>query len=444
MKVNRDYFLELSKNVFESLENSEALSLELIGENSDYIRFNHSRVRQTGSVDDFELGGRYLKKMNGQIHSSNFALRLNGEIATDKNKLQTKLDEAKQDCQDLPIDPFVQWPQGDFKSETIQLGQLTSATEMFEPLFQTPKNMNIVGIFSTGRMLRASAHSEGAFHWFEKERYDLDFSVFTPSNRSIKYTRSGRQWDQAHYVEEVEKLYEQQKLLEKPAQTIPRGQYRVYLAPAAVSEILTLLSHGVFSEAAIRQKQSPFFERSKKLSAKVNFYEDFRYQDVPRFNEYGSLAPEVIPIIQEGELRESLIGQRTAGEYQLSSNAASDNECMKSPLLDSGALDEDLIETELGNGLWISNLHYLNWSDLIGGRITGMTRYACFVIEGGEKQAPFENMRFDASIFDILGPQLIELSNHCHEIPNTSTYFHRSPGAIRTPGLIIENFPLTL
>ena len=30
------------------------------------------------------------------------------------------------------------------------------------------------------------------------------------------------------------------------------------------------------------------------------------------------------------------------------------------------------------------NLHYLNWSDNIGGRITGMTRYACFWVENGE------------------------------------------------------------
>ena len=50
---------------------------------------------------------------------------------------------------------------------------------------------------------------------------------------------------------------------------------------------------------------------------------------------------------------------------------------------------------KIDTGLYLGNLHYLNWSDNIGGRITGMTRYACFWVEDGEIVAPIENMRFE-------------------------------------------------
>jgi len=48
---------------------------------------------------------------------------------------------------------------------------------------------------------------------------------------------------------------------------------------------------------------------------------------------------------------------------------------------------------ELGTGIYVSNLHYLNYSDRQACRMTGMTRFACFWVENGELVAPIRPNR---------------------------------------------------
>ena len=100
--------------------------------------------------------------------------------------------------------------------------------------------------------------------------------------------------------------------------------------------------------------------------------------------------------------------------------------------------------SHLNQGLYLSNLHYLNWSDRIGGRITGMTRYACFWVENGKIVSPIENMRFDDSIYNFFGEQLYGISDTVEYVPEVGTYDGRQPGGIMVPSMIIDNFNLTL
>ena len=112
--------------------------------------------------------------------------------------------------------------------------------------------------------------------------------------------------------------------------------------------------------------------------------------------------------------------------------------------MNSGDLHEDDILNQLGTGLYLSNLHYLNWSDNLGGRITGMTRYACFWIEDGEVVAPIENMRFDDSIYNFFGNNLESVSDTVMFNPEIGTYNSRSLGGTYCPGILLSSFSLTL
>ena len=56
------------------------------------------------------------------------------------------------------------------------------------------------------------------------------------------------------------------------------------------------------------------------------------------------------------------------------SNSWGMGEYMRSPLMESGDIENDECLEKLGTGIFISNIHYLNWSDTVGGRITGLTR----------------------------------------------------------------------
>ena len=98
----------------------------------------------------------------------------------------------------------------------------------------------------------------------------------------------------------------------------------------------------------------------------------------------------------------------------------------------------------LGTGLYLSNLHYLNWSDRPKGRITGMTRYACFWVENGELKAPIENLRWDDTLFRLFGSEMEATTDALSTFPRSSTYGMRSVGSDRSPGMLLSSMNFTL
>ena len=73
-----------------------------------------------------------------------------------------------------------------------------------------------------------------------------------------------------------------------------------------------------------------------------------------------------------------------------------------------------------------------------------MTRYACFWVEEGKIKAPVNVMRFDDSVYRMLGENLLALTRQREFLLDPSTYQQRSTNTIRLPGALIEDFKLTL
>ena len=73
-----------------------------------------------------------------------------------------------------------------------------------------------------------------------------------------------------------------------------------------------------------------------------------------------------------------------------------------------------------------------------------MTRFATFWVEGGEPVAPVTAMRFDESIYDALGPKLVALTRERELLLDADTYGQRSTASICVPGLVVDDFTLTL
>ena len=53
-------FNNLCESLFSQLMPGENLVLSLNGENSQFVRFNNASVRQTGMVDDADLGLKFI------------------------------------------------------------------------------------------------------------------------------------------------------------------------------------------------------------------------------------------------------------------------------------------------------------------------------------------------------------------------------------------------
>ncbi|MEQ1724131.1 MAG: metallopeptidase TldD-related protein, partial [Pseudobdellovibrio sp.] len=77
-------------------------------------------------------------------------------------------------------------------------------------------------------------------------------------------------------------------------------------------------------------------------------------------------------------------------------------------------------------------------------RITGMTRFACFWVENGEIIGPIQDLRFDDTLYNLFGSELINLTDHASTFVNTSTYQKRSLGGMKVPGVLLNKMNFTL
>ena len=100
--------------------------------------------------------------------------------------------------------------------------------------------------------------------------------------------------------------------------------------------------------------------------------------------------------------------------------------------------------SHLDTGLAIGNLWYLNYADRNDCRITGMTRFATFWVENGEAIAPVKAMRFDDSLYHLLGDRLEGLTRERELLVSPETYEGRSSASALLPGILVSGIDLAL
>jgi predicted Zn-dependent protease len=426
-----------------NLHADEQFTLRLQGEVSQFTRFNHARVRQTGIVTD----GSLQLKLIAQQRSSSVEFPFTGDPEIDLLQAQAALATLRVEVPQLPVDPYLVLPTGNATSHEVHAGDLLPAASAVANLLPVVSGLDFTGLYAGGVMMRGYADSSGQKHWFATESYTLDYSLFTNTGQAVKGTLAGSHWDDAAYQSKIAESKTQLTRLAQPLKTIERGKYRSYLAPAATADLLGMLSWGGISEAALQQGRSCFgaLQRGEQaLSPQLTIAENFQRGLVPRFNELGEIAPAHLTLIDRGQLANTLVNARTAKEYQKPANGANRSESLRSAEISPGNLAPDRILATLDTGLYLSNLHYLNWSDRPTGRVTGMTRYACFWVERGEIVAPIANLRFDESLYRCWGENLLALTDWVEFIPDVDTYGSRQLGGSWAPGLLVEDFTYTL
>ncbi|GAB4473615.1 MAG: TldD/PmbA family protein [Elainellaceae cyanobacterium] len=436
-------FLALAEAIAAQLLPAEQFTLSLNAEQSQFVRFNQARVRQAGRIVDCRVG---LTLMAAQ-RTASWRFPLTGNWETDWAIAAAALADLRADLSHLPIDPYQVLPSGESTSRDVHQGRLLSPESVVDVLLPEVDGLDFAGIYAGGRMLQAYADSVGQRHWFATDSFSLDYSLFTADGQAVKGTLAGGEWDAAAYATKLADSKRQLERLSRTPKPIPKGGYRVYLAPAALAEIVAMFSWGGVSESALQQGESALgaLQRGDRtLSPQFTLQENFAPGLVPRFNNLGEIAPMSLTLIDQGKLVNTLINSRTAKEYGKTANGANSSESLRSPEVCPGSLPAAEVLKALDTGLYLSNLHYLNWSDRPTGRITGMTRYACFWVEQGEIVAPIENLRFDESLYRCLGENLMALTQHADFIPNVDTYDRRSLGGLRVPGALVEDFTFTL
>lgn len=436
-------FTSLCDALFLELEKDELLTLSFGGENSQFIRFNNAAVRQTGLVDDGNIELKFIA--NERTCTGSFTV--SGNPDTDIARGRDELARMRTEANEIPKDPFLVMPSNAGSSHEVQNANGLAFDDAVDALLPAMQGVDFVGIWANGRVFRGNANSLGQKHWFETESFCLDYSLVTPSHQMVKGTFSGSDWNQHEYENYLAQSKDKLKLMKRKPVKVSTGEYRTWFEPAAVADFLSMFSWNGISEASLQQGCSGFGKMrhdDTRLSPSFSIAEDFSSGLVPRFNSNGEISPDVLPLIQDGELRNTLVSSRTAAEYGAETNYAEGEEYLRSPRMNPGNLSQDKVLSSLDKGLYLSNVHYLNWSDNPGGRITGLTRYACFWVEHGEIQAPIKTMRFDDTFYRFFGDELEAVGAKTELIPEVQTYGGRNMGGIVCPGILASSFALTL
>jgi predicted Zn-dependent protease len=151
-----------------------------------------------------------------------------------------------------------------------------------------------------------------------------------------------------------------------------------------------------------------------------------------------------VALVDRGALVGALVAPRTAREFDLAANGANATEAPESLCMEGGDLPAQDALAALDTGLAIGNLWYLNYSDLPAGRITGMTRFATFWVEGGRIVAPVDVLRFDDTLYRMLGDNLEALTTQTELRLDASTYGARTLTSARLPGALLKELTFTL
>ncbi|MHC4606397.1 MAG: TldD/PmbA family protein [Planctomycetota bacterium] len=439
----QEYFSKVADFVNTQIRGGEVFTSQFNGEESDFVRFNGSEVRQAGSVTQREI---LVDLIQGQKHASG-AVVLSGDFEIDKGRLEKLVKDLRERRSVLPDDPYLLYATDVNSTERVMENRLPDGAAAVANIRKGGKGRDLVGIYAAGGIHAGFANSFGQRNWYTNFSHNFDWSFYHSGDKAVKTGYAGFEWKPDEFDRKVRWASEQLDVLKHESRTIDPGKYRVYLAPAALDDLVGILGWGGFGLKSHRTKMTPLLKMTTgevEMSPSVTLLENTEEGIAPNFQSAGFLKPDRVTLIEKGKYKDCLVSPRSAKEYKTATNGASTMESPESIDLSAGDVGQDEILKRLGTGIFINNVWYLNYSDRMNCRTTGMTRFATFWVENGKIAAPLNVMRFDETVFSLLGKNLAGLTSGREMILNPGTYGGRSTGSSRMPGALVNDFTLTL
>ena len=424
-------------------------SLYLRAESSDFLRFNQSALRQATQVQQAYV----TIAVERGLRRAESTLTLGGEPALDAERLLAERALLVSQLDLISDDPWLQRPDTATHSTRDDRGALPEAGHLIALVHELAGGklkQDLVGFYAGGPVVHAFADSLGSRHWHRVESFHFDWCLYHRADKAVKTAYAGTHWNDTVFAAKLEAAAQRVLLLAHEARTLQPGAYRAAFSPAAMVELLGTLGWSGFSLKSRRTGVSSLMRLAHgdaAFDARFHLDEAIAEGTAPAFTAEGFVRPDRVALVEAGKLPAgggTLNSPRSAAEYGVAANGAGAGESPEALRLGAGTVPHaDLLKT-LDTGLYISNLWYLNYSDRQACRMTGMTRYACFWVEGGELVAPLNVMRFDDDALRLFGPGLVGLTDAPEFTPNSDTYGCRQLGSVTTPAAVVEGFRLTL
>jgi len=439
--MSPDVFFSLADRLTAALTGDEVLFCNLEVEESDFARLNNNRVRQAGQVRRFGVGLTLVSGRRQVEGSCDLTGSLDSDFATAGHLLRRLRERIGQ----VPEDPYLSYSTSPAESEHFVGEGLPDPREAVAEVIKQAEGMDLVGIWACGDLHQGLASSAGHRHWHRSTSFNLDWSCYLERDKAVKESYSGFVWDPDRLRGKLESMRRGLEVMARPARTIEPGRYRAYLAPAAVEELMDMLAWGGFGLKDHRTSQTPLLRLvrgERQFAPAIDIAEEHDRGLTPGFTPEGFGKPDRVSLIDGGAYRDCLVDCRSGKEYGAAVNAS--GEYPESLALACGDIPAAEVLEHLGTGLYVGNLWYLNYADRNDCRITGMTRFGTYWVEKGAPIAPINVMRFDDSLYHLLGERLEGLTRERELILSASTYGGRSTSSSLLPGILVSGIEFAL
>src|SRR5450830_658557 len=153
----QDYFRQLVSFLQSQITPSEQFTCWLSAEETDFVRFNRSAIRQPGHVAQIILR---VQLLIGRRHARS-SVNLCGQMEQDYSALIETLALLREQLRDLPEDPHLLMTTEVRHSSHIQRSSLPPTQDMVNEILEAAGGLDMVGILTTGTQYRGFANSQG-------------------------------------------------------------------------------------------------------------------------------------------------------------------------------------------------------------------------------------------------------------------------------------------
>jgi PmbA protein len=429
-------------------EDGEAVAL---AERSGFARFAGSEVHQPTLIDNVVVTLRVVRGTRSGVATTN---RIDGEGLA---QLTRRAADAAESAPEDPDSPGLAQPcdvpavEG-YDAETARLGPDEQARRAAAAI-DAAADFPVYGFFTSGESELAVVSSTGIA---AEQRMTDAMALVIAADEG----RSGYAEQTAWRADEVDPAAVAREAAGKAARTegateLAPGHYRAVLEPYALAELLENFAYDSFGALGLLEERGFLAGRmgERVFDPKVSIADDsLDPRGLPKAFDFEGTPKRRVPLIAEGEACGVVWDRRTAARARDGSEstghapplALRDLGPLPSALSVAGGEAESIGELAelVGDGIYVTRLHYLSVVQSREGVITGMTRDGTFRIRDGKIVEPLVNLRFTVSVPELLN-DVPGLTRSVALVNANDFYGERYPRGTRVPAIATARFNIS-
>jgi PmbA protein len=438
--------LDLADRAWRAAEADEADAVAHL-EQSGFARFAASEVHQPTLIRDETVTLRVVR--DGKVGCAVTNRTDDDGLREAARRAAEAADSARPDPDYPGLQPPVAVPPVEgFDEETASLTPEEQAAAAGAAIEAAP-GYGLYGYFTSGVTQAAVASSTG--HTVAQTMTDASVLAIAASDEESGYAEA-TSWKAG----DLDPAAVAREAGEKAARTkgaveLEPGTHAAVLEPYAFSELLWYFGFSSLGALALLEGRSYL---SGRLGEPL-FHETFTLVDdgldprgLPKSFDLEGAPKERVTIVENGVAKDVVWDRRTAKRagdghsstgHGLSAPAQGFGPLPLNLSVAGGEATRDELVERVGEGVYVTRLHYLGVVDPREGIITGMTRDGTFRIQGGKIAEPLVNLRFTTSVPKLV-ENLLGLGDDVELVNRSDFYDERYPFGTLVPSVATDTF----